>query len=77
MKSFDLWLVSFGLRCGALLVGEIACFAFVVPTLFNLHSDLADTGAALIAIVALAGGYLSVASLDREFNLIFRSDDHE
>jgi len=77
MKSFDLWLVSFGLRCGALLVGEIACFAFVVPTLFNLHSDLADAGAALIAIVALAGGYLSVAALDREFNLIFRSEDHE
>ncbi|HEX4738768.1 MAG TPA: hypothetical protein VH331_14515 [Allosphingosinicella sp.] len=77
MKSFDLWLVGFGLRCGALLVGEIACFAFVVPTLFNLHSDLADTGAALLAIVALAGGYLLTASLGREFNLIFRSGDHE
>jgi hypothetical protein len=77
MKSFDLWLVSFGLRCGALLVGETACFAFVVPTLFNLHSDLADAGAALVAIVALAGGYLAVASLGREFNLIFRSGDHE
>jgi len=77
MKPFDLWLVSFGLRCGALLVGEIACFAFVVPTLFNLHSDLADAGAALVAIVALAGGTLAVASLNREFNLVFRSGDHE
>lgn len=77
MKSFDLWLVGFGLRCGALLVGEIACFAFVVPTLFNLHSDLADTGAALLAIVALAGGYLLAGTLSREFNLIFRSGDHE
>ena len=77
MKSFDLWLVGFGLRCGALLVGVIACFAFVIPTLFNLHSDLADAGAALLAIVALAGGYLSAVSLGREFNLIFRSGDHE
>jgi hypothetical protein len=77
MKAFDLWLVSFGLRCGALLIGEIACFAFVVPTLFNLHSDLADVGAALAAIVALAGGTLAVASLNREFALIFRSEDHE
>jgi hypothetical protein len=77
MKSFDLWLVGFGLRCGALLVGEIACFAFVVPTLFNLHSDFADVGAAVLAIVALAAGYLSTASLGREFNLIFRSGNHE
>jgi hypothetical protein len=77
MKSFDLWLVGFGLRCGALLVGEIACFAFVMPTLFNLHSDLADAGAAVLAVVALAGGYLSSASLGREFNLIFRSGNHE
>jgi hypothetical protein len=77
MKSLDLWLVGFGLRCCALLVGEIACFAFVVPTLFNLHSDLADAGAALMAIVALAGGFLSAASLNREFNLVFRSGDHE
>ncbi|HEX5184911.1 MAG TPA: hypothetical protein VFW19_17365 [Allosphingosinicella sp.] len=77
MKSFDLWLVGFGLRCGALLVGEIACFAFVVPTLFNLHRDLADIGAALLAIVAIAGGYLFAMSLGRELNLIFRSGDHE
>ena len=77
MKSFDLWLVGFGLRCGALLVGVIASFAFVIPTLFNLHSDLADAGAALLAIVAVAGTYLSAASLGREFNLIFRRGDHE
>jgi hypothetical protein len=77
MKSFDLWLVSFGLRCGALLIGEIACFLFVVPTLFNLHSDLADAGAALLAIVALTGGFLSAMTLTREFNLLLRSGDHE
>jgi hypothetical protein len=77
MKPFDLWLAGFGLRCGALLVGEIACFLFVLPTLFNLHSDLADAGAAILAIVALAGGFLSAAALNRELNLIFRSGDHE
>jgi hypothetical protein len=77
MKSIDLWLVSFGLRCGALLIGELACFLFVVPTLFNLHSDLADAGAALLALVALAGGFLATAALTRELNILFRSGDHE
>ena len=77
MKSIDLWLVSFGLRCGALLIGELACFLFVVPTLFNLHSDLADAGAALLALVALAGGFLAAAALTRELNFLFRSGDHE
>jgi hypothetical protein len=77
MKSIDLWLVGFGLRCGALLVGEVACFLFVVPTLFNLHSDLADAGAALLAIVALAGGLLSTLALAREFNHLLRSGENE
>jgi hypothetical protein len=77
MKSIDLWLVGFGLRCGALLVGEIACFLFVIPTLFNLHSDLADAGAALLAIVALAGGLLSALALTREFNHLLRSGENE
>ena len=77
MKSIDLWLVSFGLRCGALLVGELACFLFVIPTLFNLHSDLADAGAALLALAALVGGFLAAAALTRELNILFRSGDHE
>jgi hypothetical protein len=77
MKSLDLWLVGFGLRCFALLVGEIACFLFVVPTLFNLHSDLADAGAAVLALVALTGGFLSALALTREFTTLLRSSDHE
>lgn len=82
MKSLDLWLAGFGLRCGALLAGELACFLFVVPTLFNLHSDLADFGAALIALVALAGGFLGGLALTREFHAVFGpsrsgSSDHE
>jgi len=77
MKSLDLWLVGFGLRCGALLVGEIACFLFVVPTLFNLHSDLADAGAAVLALVALVGGFLSGLMLTREFTTLLRSSDHD
>jgi hypothetical protein len=75
MKSFDLWLVGFGLRCAALLVGEVACFLFVVPTLFNLHSDLADAGAALLAIVALGGGSLLAIALTREFNHLLRNGE--
>jgi hypothetical protein len=77
MKSLDLWLAGFGLRCGALLAGELACFLFVVPTLFNLHSDLADFGAALIALVALAGGALCGVALTREFHTLLGSSDHE
>jgi hypothetical protein len=77
MKSFDLWLVSFGLRCCALLVGEVACFMFVVPTLFNLHSDLANAGAAVLAIIALIGGFLSGLALTREFHRLLGSGDHE
>lgn len=77
MKSFDLWLVSFGLRCGALLFGEIACFLYVVPSLFNLHRDAADAAAALVAVVALAGGALTAAALTRELNLLLRSGNHD
>jgi hypothetical protein len=77
MKSFDLWLVSFGLRCGALVIGELACFLFVVPTLFNLHRDAADAAAAVMGVVAIAGGFLCAATLTRELNLLLRSEDHE
>ena len=75
MKPLDLWLVSFGLRCGALVMIEVAAFAFVVPTLFNLHRDLADAGAAIIAVLALAGGYLATAALTREFNRLLKGGD--
>lgn len=75
MKPLDLWLVGFGLRCGALVFIEIAAFAFVVPTLFNLHSDLADAGAALIAVLALAGGYLASVALTRELNHLLKGGD--
>jgi hypothetical protein len=77
MKSLDLWLAGFGLRCGALLAGELACFLFVVPTFFNLHSDLADFGAAVLALVALAGGLLSGLALTREFHILFGRSDHD
>jgi hypothetical protein len=77
MKSFDLWLVSFGLRCGALAIGESACFLYVVPTLFDLHRDAADAAAALVAIVALAGGFLAAAALTRELNLLLRSGNND
>ena len=77
MKPFDLWLVSFGLRCGALLLGEVACFFYVVPTLFNLHRDAADAAAAVVAIAALAGGVLAAAALTRELDLLLRSGNHE
>jgi hypothetical protein len=75
MKSFDLWLVSFGLRCSALLLVEVGCFLFVIPTLFNLHSDLADLGAAVLAIIAVIGGLLGSAALTREWRLLF--EEHE
>lgn len=77
MKTLDLWLAGFGLRCGALLCAELACFLFVVPTLFNLHSDLADLSAAILALAALVGGFLLGASLTREFNYLFTDKDHE
>lgn len=77
MKSSDLWLVSFGLRCGALLVAELACFLFVVPTLFNLHRDLADVAAAVLAILAVIGGFLSAGALTREFNMLLKGRDDE
>jgi len=77
MKSSDLWLVSFGLRCSALLVAELACFLFVVPTLFNLHRDLADVAAAVLAILALIGGFLSAGALTREFNMLLKGRDDE
>ncbi|MEG3176934.1 hypothetical protein U1872_11895 [Sphingomonas sp. RB3P16] len=70
MKSLDLWLVGFGLRCAGLLVCELACFGFIIPTLFNLHSDAADVAAALIALAALVAGFLSVTALTREFTLL-------
>ncbi len=77
MKSLDLWLVSFGLRCSALLCMELACFLFVIPTLFNLHSDLADLVAALLAAFAIAAGFLSGAMLTREFQTLFSDQNHD
>ena len=75
MKSLDLWLVGFGLRSFALLVAELACFAFVIPTLFNLHSDLADAGAAIIAVLAIVGGFLATTALTREFRALTEDKD--
>ena len=77
MKSLELWLVGFGLRCAALLVCELTCFAFVIPTLFNLHSDAADAAAALLALVALIAGFLSGVMLTREFTALFLDKDHD
>lgn len=77
MKSLDLWIVGFGLRCLGLLVAELAVFAFVVPTLFNLRSDVAVLGAALLAILALVGGFLATIALAREFSHLFSDTDHE
>ncbi|WP_010219099.1 hypothetical protein [Sphingomonas sp. PAMC 26621] len=77
MKSLDLWLVGFGLRCAGLLVCELACFGFVIPTLFNLHSDLANLGAALLALVGLVAGFLSVTALTREFTILLLDPDNE
>lgn len=75
MKLLDLWLVGFGLRCAALVFAELMAFAYLIPTLFNLHSDLANVGAALIAIVALAGGFLVGAALNREFATLIKEKD--
>lgn len=75
MKPFDLWLVGFGLRCGVLLLLEVASFLFLIPTLFNLHSDVADAGAAMIALTSLVGGFLWGASLNREWNLLLKDND--
>jgi hypothetical protein len=75
MKSSDWWLVGFGLRAFTLAVTELACFLFVIPTLFNLHSDAADAGAAVIALVAIVGGGLSVTSLSRELTALGGKND--
>lgn len=75
MRPLDLWLVGFGLRCLALLCAEAACFLFVVPTLFDLHRDAADALAALIALVALAGGSLWGLALSREGHALFSDKD--
>jgi hypothetical protein len=77
MKLLDLWLVGFGLRCCALLLCEVGSLLFVVPTLFNLHSDLADAGAAILAIVAIAGGFLWGAALTRELATLLTDENHE
>ena len=74
MKPFDVWLVVFGLRCCALLILELAAFLFVIPTLFNLHNDLATFGAALIAVLAVAGGGLWGVVLTREVRQITNGD---
>ncbi|MFA5963670.1 MAG: hypothetical protein WC804_06600 [Sphingomonas sp.] len=66
MKSSDLWLVGFVLRCCAVLFIELASFAYLIPTLFNLHNDAANVVAALIAVIALGGGYLATITLGRE-----------
>ena len=70
MTSSDWWWVGFGLRCLALVIGEIASWLFVVPTLFNLHRDAADAAAALIALAALIGGGLATLALTREARLM-------
>ncbi len=75
MERFDFWLVSFGLRCSALALVELASFLFVIPTLFNLHSDLADAGAALLALVAAVGGFLGGTALTREWRHLFQESD--
>ena len=70
LRSLDWWLVGFGLRCLALLIVELGTFLFVVPTMFNLHSDLADAGAAIIALVALVAGFVGVVGLTREVSAL-------
>ena len=77
MSSLDVWLVGFGLRSAALLAGELAVFVYVVPTLFNRHSDLADLGAALLALAALVAGFLGVAMLGREAQALFDSSSSD
>ncbi len=75
MKSSDLWLVGFGLRCCAMLFIELACFGYLIPTLFNLHSDAANVVAALIAVIALGGGYFATIALTREVASISEKND--
>ncbi|WP_157219664.1 hypothetical protein [Flavisphingomonas formosensis] len=77
MKLLDLWLVGFGLRCCALLLCEVGSLLFVIPTLFNLHSDLADAGAAILAIVAIGGGFLWGSALSRELITLLADDKNE
>lgn len=77
MKPLDLWLAAFGLRCCALVFLELFAFLFAVPTLFNLHTDLADLGAALVGLTAVVGGALWGAALSREFALFIRDKDDE
>ena len=71
------WFVGFGLRCATLLVLELATFLNVVPTLFDLHRDSADVAAAILALAALAGGYLAVAALTREAQAVLTEKDHD
>ena len=75
MHPFDWWLVGFGARCCALVAGELAAFLFVVPELFNLHRDAADAAAALLAFVALVGGFLWGAQLTREMTTLLSDDE--
>ena len=75
MRSLDVWLVGFALRCGALLLLELTGFLFVVPTLFNLHSDAADVAAAIVAIVALIAGPCWGVALGREFHALVSEKD--
>ncbi|MEO5866901.1 MAG: hypothetical protein ABIS14_01130 [Sphingomonas sp.] len=82
MTSFDLWLAGFGLRATALVAVEFGTFLFVLPTLFNLHNDLADAGAAFLALTALIGGLLWGGQLTREFGRLISDNpkkdrDHE
>ena len=75
MQPLDAWLVGFGLRSLALVCGELFCFLYAVPTLFNLHSDLADAGAAILAIAALAGGFVGIVVLTREATALIKDKD--
>ncbi|WP_375394444.1 hypothetical protein [uncultured Sphingomonas sp.] len=75
MQPLDTWLVGFGLRSLALLCLELGCFLFVVPTLFDLHSDLADAAAAILAIAALVGGFVGIVGLTREATALIRDKD--
>ena len=74
MKSSDLWLVGFGLRCCAVLFIELASFAYLIPTLFNLHNDAANVVAALVAVMALGGGYVATVALTREMTSSSEND---
>jgi hypothetical protein len=75
MTSFDLWLTGFCLRAAALVAVELGSFLYVLPTLFNLHSDAADAGAAFLALIAIVGGLLWGAQLTREFRRLITDKD--